>query len=101
MADIIFRYPEMQQAASDIIEIGERYKAIANDFESNFLASINGWEGDSREAVERFISGPVMEYMRDTIPQLMDALSSLLEANATQMQTVDSQIAENIPTSLG
>lgn len=101
MADIIFRYQEMQTAVTEIKEVGESYKKLASDFETNFLASIANWEGDSHDAVVKFISGPVMEYMRDTVPQLIDAMGELLQANITQMQSADSQIAENIPTSLG
>ena len=83
MADIVFRYVEMRQAAADIKALAARYKSAATTFESDFLGSI---------------SGSVMEYTRDTIPQLLEALSDLLSANADQMESADRQIAENIPS---
>ena len=101
MADIVFRYPEMRQAVTDIQAIAERYKTAAMTLEGDFTAAISGWEGESRDAMQKFISGPVMEYTRDTVPQLLEALAELLAANADQMESADRQIAESIPTSLG
>ena len=98
MADIVFRYVEMRQAASDIRAIAARYKSVATTFESDFIGAISGWEGESKDALQKFISGSVMEYTRDTIPQLLEALAELLDANATQMENADRQIAENIPS---
>ncbi len=101
MADILFRYPEMTKAAEEITGIATRYKTEAEKFEESFLSAINGWEGDSRDAMQKFISGPVMEYLRDTVPQLLEALSQLLDENATQMKSADTGIAEKIPETLG
>ncbi|MBQ8298182.1 MAG: WXG100 family type VII secretion target [Ruminococcus sp.] len=101
MADIIFRYPEMRKAASDISALAARYQTAATSFESDFLGAIGGWEGDSKEKMSAFISGPVMEYMGTTVPELLNALSQILEENAKQMESADTQIAENIPSSLG
>ena len=100
MADIVFKYPEMRQAVEDIKAIAARYKSAASTFESDFIAAINGWEGESRDKMQQFISGPVMEYISDSVPQLLEALAELLSANADQMESADHQIAENIPTSL-
>lgn len=101
MADIVFKYVEMRQAVEDIRGLSERYKAAASTFESDFTAAIKEWEGESKDAMQTFITGPVMEYTRDSVPQLILAMAELLEANATQMENADRQIAENIPTSLG
>ena len=97
MADIVFRYQEMRAAADNIREIANRYKSAAATFETDFLAAIAGWEGESKEKMQKFISGSVMDYTCDTVPQLVTALAELLDANATQMENADRQIAENIP----
>ncbi len=97
MADIVFRYPEMKEAAAAIQDIAGRYKAAAETFETDFLASIIDWEGDSKDKMQKFISGTVKSYTYETVPQLLEALASLLSANADQMQKADQQIAENIP----
>lgn len=101
MADIVFRYPEMRKAASDIRGIAARYQNAARTFEKDFTTAISSWEGESKQAMQRFISGPVMDYTRDTVPQLLEILAELLAANADQMENADHQIAEIIPTSLG
>lgn len=101
MADIVFKYTEMEQAAGQIDELANQYKGAADTFETDFIAAIGGWEGMSQEKMQAFISGPVKEYMGVTVPKLLNSLADLLRANATQMQNADQQIADNIPTSLG
>ena len=101
MADIVFKYPEMREAVESIRDIASRYRNIASNLEGEFISAISAWEGESKDRMQQFISGPVMEYTRDTIPQLLEALAELLAANADQMESADRQIAENIPTSLG
>lgn len=100
MADIVFRYVEMRQAVEDIKEIATRYKNAATTFETDFLAAIKDWEGESKEKLQQFVSGSVMDYTREAIPQLLEALASLLSANADAMEKADHDIAENIPTTM-
>ena len=97
MADIIFRYEEMNKTAASIRAIGTQYKTAATTFENDFLETISEWEGDSKVQMEKFIKGSVREYTQETVPQLLEALAALLEANATQMKNADAQIAANIP----
>lgn len=97
MADIVFRYPEMRDAAAAIQDIATRYKTAATTFETDFTAAISGWEGESKDKMQKFISGTVKEYTYDTVPKLLEALAALLNANADQMENADRQIAENIP----
>ena len=100
MADIVFRYPEMRQVVESINDIAERYTTAANTFEQDYLDATASWEGTSKDKMDQFISGPAMEYMRDTVPQLLQGLSELLGANADQMEGADQQLADNIPSSL-
>lgn len=97
MADIIFNYVEMRKAAADIQNIAAKYKTAGVTFETDFLAAITGWEGDSKTQMEKFIKGSVNEYTQKTVPQLLEALAALLNANADQMEKADNQIAQNIP----
>lgn len=97
MADIIFRYVEMRKAATDIQNIAASYKTAGVTFETDFLTAIQGWEGDSKNQMEKFIKGSVREYTQKTVPQLLKALAALLNANAEQMEKADNQIAQNIP----
>lgn len=101
MADIVFKYEEMRSAVEEIKNIAGRYKTAASTLESDFTGAITAWEGASKDKMQQFISGPVMEYTRDTVPKLLESLASLLTANIDQMEKADAQIAENIPTTLG
>jgi hypothetical protein len=42
-----------------------------------------------------------MQYINETVPNLIKGLAELLNANADQMEKADQQIADNIPQSLG
>lgn len=101
MADIVFRYPEMRQAASQLRDLAQQYTSAANKFEEGFTSSVSAWEGESKEKMISFITGPVREYTADTVPKLINALADILDANADQMEAADQQISDNIPASLG
>ena len=98
MADIVFKYDEMNTAVTQIKDLASQYRSAAGTFESDFLSAIGSWEGDSKDKMSSFISGPVKEYMDTTVPKLLD---DLLQSNISQMQKADQQIAENIPATLG
>lgn len=101
MADIVFRYPEMRSCATQIKnDIVNGYTGAANTFQNSFAAATSAWEGESKDKMTTFITGPVNEYMTKTIPELLNALAELLEFNATSMENADAEIASNIPTSL-
>lgn len=100
MADIVFRYTQMRQAVEDIKEIGSRYESAAETLNTDFTNAIKSWEGDSKEALNSFMTGAVYDYTHTTIPGLMTALADLLEANANSMEKADKEIADNIPQSL-
>ena len=97
MADIVFKYDEMNTAVTQIKDLASQYRS----FESDFLSAIGSWEGDSKDKMSSFISGPVKEYMDTTVPKLLESLADLLQSNISQMQKADQQIAENIPATLG
>ena len=101
MADIVFKYPDMRTAVTTIEDLSKDYKTAADTFESDFLSAISAWEGTSKDKMQTFISGPVKEFIGDTVPQLVSGLSQMLAANADQMENADQQIADNIPSSLG
>ena len=101
MADIIYNYPAMRAAASQIRELANRYKSAADVFEGDFTTAVSDWEGFAKEAVLKYITGPVDGYIADSVPKIINALADILEANADQMEAADKQIAASIPQSLG
>ncbi len=101
MADIVFRYDKMRDAASKIEDIASRYRAASEKFQQEYLDATASWEGATKDAMQNFITNPVNEYTGTTVPNIVSALAELLNANADQMQKADEEIASNIPTSLG
>lgn len=98
MADCHYGYPEMRAAADQIRDvIAKGYKTAAETFEADFTAAIQGWEGDSKDKMAKFISGTVKGYIWESIPKLLEALADLLDANVDEMTRVDEGCAENIP----
>ncbi len=102
MADnIVFRFEEMRNAASQIEDIANRYKAASDKFQEDFENAVSPWEGTSKDKLKAFVNGAVNEYMGTTVPDVVRALAELLKANADQMEKADQQIADNIPSDLG
>ncbi|MBQ8123780.1 MAG: hypothetical protein IJ170_10830 [Ruminococcus sp.] len=93
MADIIYNYPAMRAAASQIRELANRYKSAADVFEGDFTTAVSDWEGFVKEAVLKYITGPVDGYIADPVPKIINALADILEANADQMEAADKQIS--------
>ena len=100
MADIVFKFDEMRNAATQIEDIAARYKNAAATFQKDFLDATAGWEGASKDKLTQFITGAVNDYMSTTVPGIVNALCELVKANAEQMENADQQIADNIPSSL-
>ena len=79
MADIVFRYEAMNSIVAQIKAIAQRYKSAATTFDSDFVASISEWEGESKEKMQSFIQGAVQKYIGETIPTLINSIAELLE----------------------
>lgn len=101
MAEIVYKFEEMENAANNVEGIMGRYVSAASTFVDDFTGAVGAWEGESKEKMMSFITGAVNEYMAKTVPDMLQSLANLLRENAKQMQTADQQIAENIPQSLG
>ncbi len=100
MADIVYRFEEMKNAAAQIEDIAARYKAANETFQKDFADAVAGWEGTSKVKLLAFVSGPVSEYMGTTVPGIVTALAELIKTNADQMEQADQQIADSIPSQL-
>ena len=101
MADIVFRYEAMRGIVNDLRSLATQYQSTAQRFESDFASAVTSWEGDSKEKLLSFIQGSVNDYISNTVPQVVNGLADLLEANVKIMEEADQQISENIPQSLG
>lgn len=94
--DIRFKYDEITNAVTQIKSIEEEYKTAASTLQTSFESAVEAWEGASKDAMLNLMQGPVNRYAAETVPGILEALASLLEQNAQQMQEADNQIATNI-----
>ena len=101
MADkIIFKFPEMNNAATQIKGFSKEYETAATTFVQAITTATAEWEGASKDKFIDFITNAVKPYIGTTIPEVVDGLAQMLDANAEQMQNADAEIAKAIPESL-
>jgi len=100
MAAIIFRYPQMQTAASQISNIAERYRQAANTLIQQMDSAIMPWEGESKNRFYQYVMGPANEYISKSVPGAVEALAEMLNENARFMQETDRDVANSLPTTL-
>ena len=97
MADIIFRYPDMEKAAVKVVECSGAYLAAAQRFEGAIKTATDGWEGDSKDKFIAFIEGSVHKYTHEVVPEAVTHLATVLRGNITAMGQTDTDIAAKIP----
>jgi uncharacterized protein YukE len=96
MANAIeFDYEKMSTAESSIRNIAGEYKTAATTFQSAFEEAIASWEGDSKNKLLELVQTNVMQYL-NSLETAVNGLATLLKENATEMQTVDSELSESI-----
>ncbi len=101
MADIVYRYPEMELAAVDVDNYAEEYKKAAETLETEILSVISNWEGESKDKFVAFLTGTVKEYIHENIPQVVRIISAEIRQSAEYMSKTDSQLADNISKTSG
>lgn len=100
MADIIFRYEEMNAAASRIEAISESYRAAGETLINELLTAIEPWEGESKNRFLQLIEGDVQAYLITAVPQTVLSLSQMLKSNSDQMLNADQTLSQNIPVNI-
>jgi len=97
---IVYRFPEMKSAASDVSDYANQYKTAADTLRDSLLTAVANWEGESKEKFMSFLQGAVYEHIHTIIPQLVDVVSKQIEMSSDNMANTDAEIAYNIPQSL-
>lgn len=100
MADIIFNYPQMQEAAQKIRQYADEYRIAADTLKERIETSTTAWTGASKNRFKAFIDDAVYQYTSRSIPGTVEALAQLLEQNAEQMKKADQELADSLPTAL-
>ena len=53
-------------------------------------------EGETKDALQKFFTTDVQKYVTEDLPNAINSMSVLLEANRKNFEDVDLQIAQNI-----
>ena len=101
MADIVYRFPEMESAASEVDGYADQYKSAAQTLIDSVASATANWEGDSKDKFKSFLEGAVYEHLHDNIPQLVGVIAAEIRASSENISKTDTSLADNIPQSLG
>ena len=101
MADIVYRFPEMESAAAEVDSYVEQYKNAAQTLVDSIATATAAWEGDSKDKFKSFLEGAVYEHLHENIPQIVSVIAAEIRASSENMSKTDANVAENIPQSLG
>jgi len=84
------------KAVSEFKGYSEEYKSAAETFVTAFTSAIAEMEGEAKDALETFFNNNVKPLVLEDIPSAVDGMSQLLEANRSNFEAVDKQIADSI-----
>lgn len=87
---------KVANAVTAIHELSNAYKTAGEDFVRDLNAALAEMEGETKDALNNFINKDVNDFVAVQLPEAVNGMSELLEANRTNFVNVDSQIAQNI-----
>lgn len=86
----------VESAVTNIKTISQEYKTLGENFISDLNNAIAEMEGEAKDALHNFINSDVKTFVEESLPNAVDGMSNLLEANRTNFVDVDQTIASNI-----
>lgn len=86
----------MLNAVEEINTCSSDYASAATDFISAFKSAIAEMEGASKDALEQFFKDKVESFISEDIPGAVTGMADLLEANRSNFESIDQQIADSI-----
>lgn len=86
----------VETARDEINRIAGEYKTAGEDFVRNLNSAIAEMEGETKDALKKFIDGDVNTFVATDLPNALIGMKDLLEANRQNFVDVDKQIAESI-----
>lgn len=87
---------DLVNAVAEIKGYSDAYRAAGESFIESFNSAIAEMEGAAKDALKKFIDTDVKTFIVDDLPNAVEGMSKLLEANRENFETVDQQIADNI-----
>lgn len=79
--------------------IAKEYQEAGTAFLEALTAAIAEMEGETKDALQNFFGNDVRTFVTEELPQAINGMSVLLEANRQNFEEADRQIAESIDSS--
>lgn len=79
--------------------IAKEYQEAGDAFLEALTAAIAEMEGETKDALQNFFEHDVRTFVTEELPQAINGMSVLLEANRQNFEEADKQIAESIDSS--
>lgn len=79
--------------------IAKEYQDAGTTFLEALTAAIAEMEGETKDVLLNFFKTDVQTFVTENLPQAINSMSVLLEANRQNFEDVDRQIAESIEES--
>ncbi len=76
--------------------IAKSYKEAGDAFMEALKAAISSMEGETKDALEKFFTTDVQKFVTEDLPNAINSMSVLLEANRQNFEDVDMKIADSI-----
>lgn len=77
-------------------EISTKYNELGNDLISKINSAIAEMEGDAKDAFKEFLDKDVTPFVTTDLGAAVKGMADLLEANRSNFEEVDRQIANSI-----
>jgi uncharacterized protein YukE len=96
MADCRIVNANAVNAVGEIKTISDSYKSSGQDFFDAIKNAIAPMEGEAKDALDKFFSSVVHDFVVEQLPNAIEGMSNLLEQNRQNFEDVDKQLAESI-----
>lgn len=96
MADCRIVNANAVNAVGEIKTISDSYKSNGQDFVDAIKNAIAPMEGEAKDALDKFFSSVVHDFVVEQLPSAIEGMSNLLEQNRQNFEDVDKQLAESI-----
>ena len=83
-------------AVNNIKEISNSYKTDGQAFIDALTSAISAMEGETKDALQKFFTTDVQKFVTEDLPNAINGMSEMLEANRKNFEDVDLQIANSI-----
>ena len=88
MADITYRFAEMESAAVEVDGYVDQYKQAAQTLIESLNSITSKWEGESKDKFTSLVNGAVQEYIVDSIPQIVSVIAAEIRQSSENMSQV-------------